>query len=331
MKEIIISKDEYNQRVDKFLLKYFNNASKSFIYKMLRKKRIKLNKKRINGNEILKEKDILQIYMAEETIEKFSNTIYKSLDIPITFRVIYEDDNVLICNKPVALLSQPDNSGNISLVDEVISYLVKKGEYNPELTKGFRPGICNRLDRNTSGIVIAGKNIQALQHLNNIISNHNLDKHYMCIVKGKISSKNTIEGYLSKDSTNNKVTINSNKNIGSYIKTIYNPIEIGKDITLLDVQIITGKSHQIRAHLASIGHPIIGDYKYGDKKLNDEYKNKFNLKYQLLHAYRVKFNIKDGILKYLDNKEFVSHLDGKFQKIVEVNFNEYKGSSKKLQ
>lgn len=156
-------------------MKYLSKASKkSFVYKMLRKKkRIKLNNKRIQGNEILQEKDCLQFYMAEETIEKFSNqdNILKP-HIGITFKVLYEDDNILICHKPVGLLSQPDQGGEVSLVDEIIAYLIQKGDYDPCITKGFRPGICNRLDRNTSGIVMSGKkNLQALQELNALVAN----------------------------------------------------------------------------------------------------------------------------------------------------------------
>lgn len=314
MKEILITKEEANQRVDKYLLKYFNQASKSFIYKMLRKKRIKLNKKRIIGNEILREDDILNVYMSPETIDKFSNYNVNN-DINITFEVIYEDENVLICNKPIGLLSQPDKEGSISLVDEITAYLINKGEYNPSVTKGFRPGICNRLDRNTSGIVIAGKNIGALQQLNALIASKKIDKHYKCIVTGKIDNEALIDGYLSKDSVNNKVTISNKENLGDYIKTIYKPVKVIQGYTLLDVQIITGKSHQIRAHLASINHPLIGDYKYGYRRINDKIKRQFGLDYQLLHAYKVKFNVSGGLLSYLDGKEFVSDVEGKFVEV----------------
>ncbi|MCT4688288.1 RluA family pseudouridine synthase [Vallitalea sp.] len=320
MKEIIVSKDESNQRADKYLLKYFNKSSKSFLYKMLRKKRIKLNKKRIIGNEIIKANDVFQIYLSIETIQKFSNHSI-SKHVSITHKVIYEDDNILICNKPVGLLSQPNNRDSVSLVDEIITYLVNKGEYNPEVTRGFRPGICNRLDRNTSGIVIAGKNIKSLQEINRLISNNKLDKHYMCIVKGILSTTNTIEGYLTKDGINNKVFISDNEDMGTYIKTIYKPLKIGKEYTLLDVKIVTGKSHQIRAHLSSIGHPLIGDYKYGDKKINDIFKDRYGLKHQLLHAYKIRFNTdNDGYLLYLDNKEFITDIHGRFKKIADTLF-----------
>ncbi|GKX28899.1 pseudouridine synthase [Vallitalea longa] len=319
MKEITISKYESNQRVDKYLLKYLNKASKSFLYKMLRKKRIKLNKKRIVGNEILKENDIIQIYMSDETIQKFSITNINK-NISISHKIVYEDDNILICDKPVGLLSQPNDNTSISLVDEITTYLYKKGDYDPEVTKGYRPGICNRLDRNTSGLVIAGKNMKSLQELNKLIAESKLDKHYMCIVSGLITATNTIEGYLDKDTINNKVTISTDSGKGSYIKTIYKPLKIGKDYTLLDVKIITGKSHQIRAHLSSIGHPIIGDYKYGNRKINDIFKKKFKLTHQLLHAYKITFHIDNGELRYLDNKEFVTDIRGRFKKIAETIF-----------
>ncbi|MCT4598255.1 MAG: RluA family pseudouridine synthase [Vallitalea sp.] len=314
MKEIIITKEEVNQRADKYLLKYFNKASKSFIYKMLRKKRIKLNKKRIVGNEILKENDVFQVYMSPETIDKFS-CLDVNNDINITFEVIYEDENILICNKPVGLLSQPDKEGSVSLVDEVTAYLINIGDYDPSITKGFRPGICNRLDRNTSGIVIAGKNILALQELNRLIASKKLDKHYKCVVTGKVDNEAIIDGYLSKDSITNKVTISNKENLGNYIKTIYTPLKVIQGYTLLDVQIITGKSHQIRAHLASINHPLIGDYKYGYRRINDKIKLQFGVDYQLLHAYKVKFNVSGGLLSYLDGKEFVSEVEGRFMEV----------------
>ncbi len=317
MKEIIIEKDESNQRIDKYLMKCLGEASKGFIYKMLRKKRIKLNKKRIMGNEILQENDCIQFYMAEETIEKFSShDNMTKTNIKITFKVLYEDDNILICHKPVGLLSQPDQGGEVSIVDEIIAYLIQKGDYDPKITKGFRPGICNRLDRNTSGIVMSGKNLQALQELNALVANKKIDKHYQCVVAGHITKENTIEGYLNKDHRHNRVEITKEQKDDHYIKTIYKPLNRNKEYSLLDVQIITGKSHQIRAHLSSIGHPLIGDYKYGKKNVNDRFKKDFGLKYQFLHAYRIGFHVDSGMLSYLDTKEIIDPIEGTFKNIV---------------
>lgn len=324
MKEIIVTSNEANQRADKFLMKYFNQASKSFIYKMFRKKRIKLNKNKITGNEILQPNDQFQIFMAEETIDKFSTANITKIkkSVKQTFKVIFEDENILLANKPVGLLAQPDGSDDFSLVEEITHYLIKTKSYNPESEKGFRPGICNRLDRNTSGIILAGKNVTALQALNDIVSSRNIDKHYLCIVCGQVKEKNTIEGYLTKNIKNNKVSITNNKSRGQYIKTIYTPIKSNGNFSLLDVQIITGKSHQIRAHLSSIGHPIIGDFKYGTKSINEKMNKKFSLKYQLLHAYKVKFYVDDGVLAYLNKKEFKAELPEQFNMIKSAIFDD---------
>lgn len=323
MKEIIISKAESNQRVDKYLMKYLSQASKGFIYKMLRKKRIKLNHKRIQGHEILGVEDTIQLYMAEDTLAKFSGQDQVIVsDIELTFKVVYEDEHLLICHKPTGLLSQKDASGQLSLVEEATSYLMKKGDYNKELTPGFRIGVSNRLDRNTSGIVMVGKELQAVQQLNKLIENKAIDKHYKCLVVGRIENGQEIEGYLTKDSARNTVQVSSRENEGHYIKTIYKPLITSDNYTLLDVQIITGKSHQIRAHLSSIGHPLVGDYKYGNRSINDLFKKRYGLFHQLLHAYKVIFHVNDGVLAYLDNKTFIDRVDGLFADIVKDTFEE---------
>ncbi|QUI23293.1 RluA family pseudouridine synthase [Vallitalea pronyensis] len=330
MKEIIVNKDESNQRADKYLMKYFSKASKGFIYKMLRKKRIKLNGKRIQGHEILQKNDGIQLFMAEETIEKFSlHAHVPTPNMPITFKVLYEDEHILVCHKPAGLLSQPDQGGERSLVDEITSYLIQKGDYDPNVTKGFRPGICNRLDRNTSGIVLSGKNLQALQALNGLIAHKKIDKHYQCIVSGFVSKKNSIEGYLNKDNQHNRVHVTKDQNLGHYIQTIYQPLTDNKAYSLLDVQIITGKSHQIRAHLSSIGHPLIGDYKYGKKNINDRFKKEYGLKHHLLHAYRIVFHVDSGILSYLDGKEMMDPVDDTFKAIANELFGTNRESKKR--
>ncbi|PKM95892.1 MAG: RluA family pseudouridine synthase [Firmicutes bacterium HGW-Firmicutes-1] len=307
MKSYIISSIEENQRVDKYIMKVLGKASKSFIYKMFRKKNIKLNDKKIEGHEILMEGDEIKIFFSDDTFETFKKEEDRKVATSITFTILFEDENLLVCNKPVGLLSQPDGKGE-NLVDQIESYLNMK-------ESSFKPGICNRLDRNTSGIIIAGKNIKALQLINGAIASRAVEKLYLTIVKGVITDENTIEGYLLKDEATNKVTIHLQPK-GDFIKTIYKPIKNNGDYTLLQVKIITGKSHQIRAHLQSIGHPIVGDHKYGDSKVNRYFDKHFHLNNQLLHAYKFEILEIEGQLHYLNNKQFEAPLTAQFDTIV---------------
>lgn len=311
MKTYIISSIEENQRVDKYIMKILGKASKSFIYKMFRKKNIKLNDMKIEGNEILREGDSIKIFFSDDTFESFKKEEEERVFMPITFSIIFEDENLLVCNKPVGLLSQPDGRED-NLVNQIESYL----NINDS---SFKPGICNRLDRNTSGIIIAGKNIKALQVMNSAIAKRNVDKQYLTIVKGVILDENTIEGYLFKNEATNKVTINIQPK-GDYIKTIYRPIKNNGEYTLLEVKIITGKSHQIRAHLQSIGHSIIGDCKYGNPSVNKYFNKHFNLRNQLLHANKFKFSEIDEPLQYIVNKYFEAPLTEQFDTIIKQLF-----------
>ena len=221
--------------------------------------------------------------------------IYPVIDLDI----VYEDEDVLIVNKPAGMLSQKAKPQDVTLVEYILGYLQKKGEWSPK--DSLKPGICNRLDRNTSGIILMGKSLSGLQKLSEDLRERTIKKYYMAWVCGDVSDEMLIEGYLTKDAATNKVLISDDPiSAGSaHIKTEYRPVKKLSDRTLLEVHLITGKSHQIRAHLASIGHPIIGDYKYGDRKINDKYKEQYGIKSQLLHAQRVVFEdgmeIKDEI------------------------------------
>ena len=316
MQEIIVTANEAGQRFDKLLAKYLNEAPKSFIYKMLRKKNIVLNDKKATGNEKLSVGDSVKLYLADDTIAKFSKTELVKTNAKLD--IIYEDENVMLINKPVGMLSQKAEAKDESLVEHVISHMLSKGELSSDDLRKFKPSICNRLDRNTSGLVVAGKSLVGLQKMGELFKDRSLRKFYRCLVLGKVSDKIYIKGYLTKDERTNKVCILDKETEGALpIETEYEPIWMNCACTLLEVHLITGRTHQIRAHLASQNHPIIGDYKYGKRKVNDEYKAKYGLESQLLHAYRMELPVLTGELANLSEKKFVAPLPTLFSKILQ--------------
>ena len=322
MQEIIVSANEAGQRFDKLLAKYFNQAPKSFVYKMLRKKNIVLNGKKADGSEKLQVGDSVKLFLADETIEKFSKVMIQTTDTELD--IIYEDEHILMINKPVGMLSQKAEAGDDSLVEHIISYMLKTRQLSAEDLRKFKPSICNRLDRNTSGLVVAGKSLVGLQKMGELFKERTLKKFYRCLVAGEIKEAQYIKGYLTKDEITNKVSILSKEVRDSLpIETAYRPIATNGKVTLLEVHLITGRTHQIRAHLASIGCPIIGDYKYGNRKINDIYKEKYHLESQILHAYRVEFPSLSGELEAISEKHIVALLPQKFEFI--LNREIYKG------
>lgn len=309
MKEIIISEREASQRLDKFLGKYMNQAPKSFFYKMLRKKNIVLNGKKASGSEKLMPGDSVKLFLANETIEKF--TQIKEVDIPKPekerLEIVYEDKNVLLINKPVGMLSQKAGSSDLSLVEYITDYLLDSGQLKKEDLRIFRPGVCNRLDRNTSGLVAAGKSLPGLQQLSLAFKERRLRKYYRCLVLGEVKKKQYIKGYLRKDEKKNRVKILKERQEGTAeIETEYRPVSTNGLCTLLEVHLITGKPHQIRAHLASVNHPILGDFKYGNSEANQKLKKEFGLTSQLLHAYRLEFPEMKGELENLSGQVFLA-------------------------
>ena len=319
MQELHVTANEAGQRLDKLLAKFLNQAPKSFLYKMMRKKNIVLNGKKCTGNEKLKQGDSIKLFFSDETIEKFSAGTYvtpKKEKINM-LPIIYEDEQVLLMNKPVGVLSQKAKDSDVSAVEILINYLIETNQLSKEQFRTFHPSICNRLDRNTSGILVAGKTLPALQEMNRFFKERTIAKYYRCLVKGRvIKNEDYIKGYLVKDQKTNKVSITKKKTEeGVPIETEYCVIQSNDEVSLLEVHLITGKTHQIRAHLASIGHPIIGDYKYGDKQINEMYRQEYGLKSQLLHAYRLEMPSSDGSLSYLNDKKFVAELPDKFIKI----------------
>lgn len=311
MRELLISAAEANQRLDKYLKKYLNTAPGSFVYKMLRKKNIKLNRAKAEGSEILKTGDQIQLFLAEETIDSF-RTVARIEKVPFP-SVIYEDDHILMLNKPAGLLTQKAEPSDVSLVDEILYYLEQTGKYDPAKNLA-KPSACNRLDRNTSGLVLAGIDLCGLQFLSLALKDRTLKKEYYCIVKGTMKKPVHLKGYLLKDQRSNTVKI-MDEPVGdaSFAETYFEPLSVNGELTLVKAELITGKTHQIRSHLAFIGHPIVGDTKYGNGEVNRKYRQKYGIKHQLLHARFVTFPCCDGLFSYLSGRTFSAPLPDYFK------------------
>lgn len=351
MQEFMVTKQEAGWRLDKYLKKLLPQAASGFLYKMLRKKNITLNEKKAAGNEVIAAGDTVKLFFSQETYRKFSgklpaqeNAGQTTAEEPISVKaslriyrkafhelqdisVIYEDDDILILNKPIGVLSQKAKKDDVSLNEWLIGYLLEKKEITEAELERFRPAICNRLDRNTSGLMLCGKSVRGSQFLSEILRDRSLHKYYLAYVQGKIEHSITLKGYLKKEEEKNRSVIISeeeyrqeissvagvkrqqnidlsvNRTEKGYqkIETVIEPVSYSKerDCTKLEILLVTGKSHQIRAHLASIRHPVLGDRKYGWKPKG---KDDAVLKHQLLHAYRVQFPETEGEFGYLSGK-----------------------------
>lgn len=326
MRQIQVTNSDSGQRFDKYLKRIFPEMGTSFMYKMLRKKNITLNGNKATGSEQIQSGDIVRCFFSDETFDKFSGNssshsstqyedsiqeyrnAYRALN---GIRIIYEDDHVLLLNKPAGILSQKASPEDISLNEWMLGYLLDSCAVTEDSIKRFKPSVCNRLDRNTSGLVICGKTLTGSREMSHILKDRSLQKYYRTYVHGNLEGAQTLEAYHNKNNKNNRAAVKFEKiesDLTDYDKivTAYRSLESKEQYSYLEIELITGKTHQIRAHLAAIGHPIVGDRKYcntPDSKTAQSQKQ--YPKYQLLHAYRIVFPKLEGELAHLSAKEFV--------------------------
>lgn len=323
MKEFTITKAQEGQKAIKFCCRMLPDAQPSFLHKMMRKKNITRNGKKLEGNDTLHAGDCIRFFFSDETFQKFAGkTPAENAHSQMHFadhglmpeRILYEDEDVLFYDKPAGMLSQKATVTDVSLNEFFLQYLLGSGQLEAENLSLQKPSVCNRLDRNTSGIVLCGKSHQGLVTLNALLKERTLCKYYRCIVVGRVERRILVRGYLKKDEAKNTVQIRECEFPGaSYIETEIVPLQAGRDFSLLEIHLITGKTHQIRAHMAYLGHPIVGDYKYGDRVVNDRLRRSIGLSHQLLHAYRIVFPDEMGALGQLAGREFTAPLPDMFQ------------------
>ena len=312
MQELTITDLDAGQRLNKYMMKYLNQAPSSFIYKMLRKKNITRNGKKATGDEILKCGDVIKVFLADETIEKFrvTQTGQVSKQKPgITLQILYQDSDILAVHKPVGVLSQKAQKDDYSINEAIVDYCLSMRILNEKQLETFHPSISNRLDRNTSGIILAGISLKGSQMLARILKGHACEKYYYTIVAGEMKQRIHEKAYIVKDTKKNQSKIQKLESPGaSMIETAFTPLCVKDGFTLLQVQLFTGKSHQIRAHLQSLGYPMAGDTKYGNPAVNRKLRERYHLNHQLLHA---------GRLVLPDIPEITDPLPAEFQKVAD--------------
>ncbi|MBQ4544768.1 MAG: RluA family pseudouridine synthase [Oscillospiraceae bacterium] len=305
MKEFIIEKNDADTRLDKFVSKAVPSLPSNLIQKYIRLKRIKVNSSRAKPDARLALGDVVSMYLNDEF---FENSRFKKATPKLNAsfpNIIYEDENILLADKPAGISVHDDDFGGETLIAQILSYLSSKGEWNPEEENTFIPALCNRIDRNTSGIVIAAKNAEALRIMNDKIKNRELSKYYLCVVSGRLTpASGTLKGYIFKDAKQNRVYVRQNPCPGAKTAiTKYKTLKTNDKLSLVECELITGRTHQIRAQMANAGHPLIGDGKYGKNADNKA----FGMKHQALCSYKLVFDFKtpSGCLEYLNHQTFV--------------------------
>ena len=315
MVSFVVKSEESGQTLEKYLRKVLPEAPLSFVYKLFRKKDVKVNGHWQTNKYIINSSDVINVYITDIQLEEFKRKYQTTNLTNITNWIIYEDKNVLLVNKPRGVLVQKDTTDSLALDDMVLSYLINKGEFDPNKDLAYKPAPTHRLDRNTAGIVMFGKNIETLRYLSTVMNDkEKIQKHYLTLVKGMLDKDGIIEAPLKKNSKTSLVMVDKegkpsitkyrvNRNIGNY--------------TLLDVQLVTGRTHQIRVHMQHINHPIIGDNKYGDFALNREIEQKYGFKNQFLIAYQLDLKKLDNPLQYLSGKSFTVDLCVEMQDLLD--------------
>lgn len=320
MINIEIGKNEQEQRLDKFLRKYLENAPLSFIYKAIRKD-VKVNGKRAREDTMLRLGDTVSLYIREEDLSAFQKKRAFS-HARRQFQIAYEDENILAAVKPRGLLTHGDqNEKKNHLANQVTDYLIETGAYHPRLERTFAPAPANRLDRNTTGLVLFGKTAEALRELNRLIrSRDQIQKFYLTIAAGELKEPLRLKSRMVKDRSKNRITVTEAAGEGLEMETLARPLIARGGYSLIEAELVTGRTHQIRAHLASAGYPIIGDAKYGDPRVNGRMRQRFGLSAQLLHAHCLRFAAADGPLAYLAGQEITARLPEDFERIKRAIF-----------
>ena len=321
MKEFKIADNAAGQRLDRFLGKILPLADTAFLHRMLRKKNITRNDKKAEGSERLAAGDVVRLWFSDETYQKFSGERQSAQHFPqwdgLKDAIVFENDCLLALNKPVGMLSQKATPRDVSVNEYMLGYLAAKGEYHPEQPGEFKPGVVNRLDRNTSGLVLAAKSLAVAQALSEQLREKQLRKFYLACVKGEVREAERLSAFLYKDKEKNQVQIHSRKSCAEdkEIQTAYRPIAVQDGISLLEVQLLTGRPHQIRAQLAAVGHPILGDPKYGDPAETARLAKRLGVRHQLLHAFQVQFPEETGVLGALHRQSILAPPPDPFRRL----------------